>query len=799
MGSGPLGIGTGVVLRCRQLPISGSPSGVYHIAYYKSEYSLDKWAWKVAIKIIDKSQLDAVNLEKIYREVQIMKMLDHPHIIKLYQVMETKNMLYLVTEYAKNGEIFDYLANHGRLSEPEARRKFWQILSAVEYCHNRKIVHRDLKAENLLLDGHMNIKIADFGFGNFFQAGEPLATWCGSPPYAAPEVFEGQKYEGPQLDIWSLGVVLYVLVCGALPFDGPTLPVLRQRVLEGRFRIPYFMSEDCEHLIRRMLVLDPSKRLTIAQIKEHKWMVMEVPLQRPLLYQPAVVEGSEHRVGEYNEQVLRLMHSLGIDQHKTIEVNGCLLDPLPPVIVRKAGPSSPSNMMQTSIDEGIETEDPDSNEDPSQVYSAFQTSRFGQRRHTLSEVTNEIGIIPGPAKIFPLDNTSLGSMDSEYDMCVVHSNLSLLEDTPSLNEVVLANTSVTRMTPPFIGMRPTNPTMQALASQKRDVHNRSPVSFREGRRASDTSLTQGIVAFRQHLQNLARTNGILELNKVQMLYEQMGPCEQSALLSSTAPHLQDLLGHVQQGEVSQQPDNITLFHNGDPPQLQSRRQSLESQFKTHRLQKAGLLTQNSCQVYCKEIPRSLEQQLQEHRLHQKRLYLQQSQLQSYFNQMQIAEGSYPGPAPDMSYGLQDQSSHQTVVQSTVQASPAPNLGQFSRGQHLSPLLEPSMDQIPYDPFHSQYHEVQLQSPLGGTQHPHPQEMSYSFHPHEPTLLPSPDPIYQEPYLHSLPESSQQQIFAGVEKLPPRYENLAIPELQGTLFDCEMMETVDPQHGFVLVN
>ncbi|XP_014165212.1 serine/threonine-protein kinase SIK2-like, partial [Geospiza fortis] len=115
---------------------------------------------RVAIKIIDKSQLDAVNLEKIYREVQIMKMLDHPHIIKLYQVMETKSMLYLVTEFAKNGEIFDYLASHGRLSEAEARRKFWQILSAVEYCHGRKIVHRDLKAENLLLDNNMNIKIA---------------------------------------------------------------------------------------------------------------------------------------------------------------------------------------------------------------------------------------------------------------------------------------------------------------------------------------------------------------------------------------------------------------------------------------------------------------------------------------------------------------------------------------------------------------------------------------------------------------------------------------------------------------
>ncbi|NXO02693.1 SIK2 kinase, partial [Rhinopomastus cyanomelas] len=158
----------------------------------------------------------------------------------------------------------------------------------------------------------------DFGFGNFYKRGEPLTTWCGSPPYAAPEVFEGQQYEGPQLDIWSMGVVLYVLVCGALPFDGPTLPILRQRVLEGRFRIPYFMSEECEHLIRKMLVLDPSKRLTIAQIKEHKWMLVEVPAQRPILYPPG--EENEPSIGEYNEQVLRLMHSLGIDQQKTIEV-----------------------------------------------------------------------------------------------------------------------------------------------------------------------------------------------------------------------------------------------------------------------------------------------------------------------------------------------------------------------------------------------------------------------------------------------------------------------------------------------
>lgn len=272
---------------------------------------------EVAIKIIDKSQLDRNNLQKVYREVQIMKLLDHPHIIKLYQVMETKSMIYLVSEYASQGEIFDFIANHGRMSESMARRKFWQILSAVDYCHSRRIVHRDLKAENLLLDTNMNIKIADFGFSNFYMPGEQLATWCGSPPYAAPEVFEGKKYTGPEIDIWSLGVVLYVLVCGALPFDGSTLQTLRDRVLSGRFRIPYFMSSDCEHLVRKMLVLDPLKRYTMEQVKRHKWMVLD-GIPKCLLRE----ESSERLPSvksEPNEQILRVMHSLGIDADRTRE------------------------------------------------------------------------------------------------------------------------------------------------------------------------------------------------------------------------------------------------------------------------------------------------------------------------------------------------------------------------------------------------------------------------------------------------------------------------------------------------
>ncbi|XP_063696373.1 serine/threonine-protein kinase SIK2 isoform X2 [Culicoides brevitarsis] len=270
---------------------------------------------EVAIKIIDKSQLDENNLQKVHREVDIMKRLDHPHIIKLYQVMETSSMIYIVSEYASQGEIFDYIAKFGRLSERAARHKFWQILSAVEYCHNKGIVHRDLKAENLLLDSNMNIKIADFGFSNYYKRDELLATWCGSPPYAAPEVFEGKKYTGPEIDIWSLGVVLYVLVCGALPFDGSTLQSLRDRVLSGRFRIPFFMSTDCESLIRKMLVLEPKKRYTIEQIKHHRWMMAEV-LESPVIRTP-----SSNAVGgtagmEPNEVVLKIMANMSIDTQK---------------------------------------------------------------------------------------------------------------------------------------------------------------------------------------------------------------------------------------------------------------------------------------------------------------------------------------------------------------------------------------------------------------------------------------------------------------------------------------------------
>ena len=198
--------------------------------------------YKVAIKIIDKTKLDESTSKKLFREVRIMRLLNHKNIVKLYEVIDTPDELYLVMEYLSGGEIFDFLVAHGRMKEKDARKYFRQILSAVGYCHKMHIIHRDLKAENLLLDENMNVKVADFGFSNQFSPGEKLNTWCGSPPYAAPELFQGKEYSGPEVDIWSLGVVLYVLVCGSLPFDGSTLQKLRARVLAGKFQVPFYMT-----------------------------------------------------------------------------------------------------------------------------------------------------------------------------------------------------------------------------------------------------------------------------------------------------------------------------------------------------------------------------------------------------------------------------------------------------------------------------------------------------------------------------------------------------------------------------
>ncbi|KAK7081182.1 Serine/threonine-protein kinase sik3 [Halocaridina rubra] len=311
---------------------------------------------KVAIKIIDKTKIDNENLRKILREIEILKKLRHPHVIRLYQVMQTERMIYLVTEYASGGELFDFVVSHGKMRESEARKKFLQILAALRYCHKRGIVHRDLKAENLLLDKDQNIKIADFGFSNFYTPGVMLSTWCGSPPYAAPELFEGKVYDGPKVDIWSLGVILYVLVCGYLPFDASTLQNLRTLVVSGKFRVPFFMTSECEDLIRKMLQVDPDKRIGTDRILQHKWIMQEEgidPRLQDILHQFNSSE-SDYSAPDNVKIVDHMLHVIpNLDREKILQsVHGQRFDHLSAIyhlLEEKLAEASSSSSSTSSI------------------------------------------------------------------------------------------------------------------------------------------------------------------------------------------------------------------------------------------------------------------------------------------------------------------------------------------------------------------------------------------------------------------------------------------------------------------
>lgn len=185
-------------------------------------------------------------------------------------VITTPTDIIMVLEYA-GGELFDYLVKHGKMPETKARRFFQQIVCAVEYCHRHKIVHRDLKPENLLLDADLNVKIADFGLSNIMTDGNFLKTSCGSPNYAAPEVISGKLYAGPEVDVWSSGVILYVLLVGRLPFDDEFIPTLFKKISSGNYNTPHYLSAGAKNIIHRMLKVNPVQRITIQEIRQDHW------------------------------------------------------------------------------------------------------------------------------------------------------------------------------------------------------------------------------------------------------------------------------------------------------------------------------------------------------------------------------------------------------------------------------------------------------------------------------------------------------------------------------------------------
>lgn len=228
----------------------------------------------VAIKAVSKQKVLKGNLTAhIKREISIMSRLHHPHIVRLFEVMATKTKIYFVLEFAKGGELFTKVAK-GRFSEDLSRRYFQQLVSAIGYCHSRGVFHRDLKPENLLLDENWNLKVTDFGLSALTEQIRPdglLHTLCGTPAYVAPEILAKKGYEGAKVDIWSCGIVLFVLNAGYLPFNDPNLMVMYRKIYKGEFRCPKWTSPDLKRLLCRLLDTNPDTRITVDEIINDPW------------------------------------------------------------------------------------------------------------------------------------------------------------------------------------------------------------------------------------------------------------------------------------------------------------------------------------------------------------------------------------------------------------------------------------------------------------------------------------------------------------------------------------------------
>nr|XP_020826394.1 serine/threonine-protein kinase BRSK2 isoform X1 [Phascolarctos cinereus] len=277
---------------------------------------------KVAIKIVNREKLSESVLMKVEREIAILKLIEHPHVLKLHDVYENKKYLYLVLEHVSGGELFDYLVKKGRLTPKEARKFFRQIISALDFCHSHSICHRDLKPENLLLDERNNIRIADFGMASLQVGDSLLETSCGSPHYACPEVIRGEKYDGRKADVWSCGVILFALLVGALPFDDDNLRQLLEKVKRGVFHMPHFIPPDCQNLLRGMIEVDASKRLTLEHIQKHIWYIGGKNEPEPEQPIPRKVQiRSLPSLEDIDPDVLDSMHSLGCfrDRNKLLQ------------------------------------------------------------------------------------------------------------------------------------------------------------------------------------------------------------------------------------------------------------------------------------------------------------------------------------------------------------------------------------------------------------------------------------------------------------------------------------------------
>ncbi|KAL1538057.1 cAMP-dependent protein kinase [Salvia divinorum] len=227
----------------------------------------------VAVKIINRHHTDEI----VRREIDLFRLCAHPHVVRMYEVIGTPTDTNVIMEHMQKGELFDYIIGKGRLPEEEARRFFQQIIAGVDHCHRNNVVHRDLKPENLLLDGKGNVKIADFGLSETMEDGRRLRGFCGSMNYMAPEIFTGKGY-GHEVDIWSCGAILYALLCGRFAFDGRSNSALLNKIKTATYTLPDDLSDNARDLIQKILVVDPARRITIHDIRLHRWFKQNLPI-----------------------------------------------------------------------------------------------------------------------------------------------------------------------------------------------------------------------------------------------------------------------------------------------------------------------------------------------------------------------------------------------------------------------------------------------------------------------------------------------------------------------------------------
>lgn len=226
----------------------------------------------VAIKAIDKVYMkDEFSKKKVFQEVLILKTCNHRNVIRLLEVFENQKYLFIVQEHASGGDLLTYVKERGRLPENEAKLIFMQIVLGVQHCHGHNILHRDIKPDNILIDKGMTLKLCDFGVSRFVKKGQTINEQCGTPAYIAPEIIRDKGYEGCYPDLWSMGVLLYALVTGTVPFKGSTIDELHRSILMGKYSFPSYLSAEVMDLISQFLKLNPHSRIAIGDILKHRW------------------------------------------------------------------------------------------------------------------------------------------------------------------------------------------------------------------------------------------------------------------------------------------------------------------------------------------------------------------------------------------------------------------------------------------------------------------------------------------------------------------------------------------------